>query len=37
MDLNDFKMMERIKQVVITHRAKVYTEAFYFNLNSGRE
>jgi len=37
MALNDCKMMERIKKVVIKHRAKIYTEADYCALNSGRE
>ena len=38
MALNGYKAMERIKkQVVVKHRAKIYTEALYFALNIGRE
>ena len=37
MALNDYKTMERVQQVFIKHRAKIYTEALYFALNRGRE
>jgi len=34
---NDYKMVEKIKQVIIKHRTKIYTETLYLALNSGRE
>jgi len=37
MALNDYKMMERIKEIIIKNRAKIYTEEFYSTLNIGRE
>ena len=37
MALNDCNIMERIKQVVINHRSKIYKEALNFVLNSRRQ
>ena len=35
--LNDYTRAERIKQVVIKHKTKIYTKACYFALEFGRK